>query len=249
MRNTLRKTRPGDIETELERLPSYTSTLSQVPQPETAHINRGGPSGEPLPAYAPTANTTLMHDMKAAQKSQRPGPEPTTIEDNVDIEANQPNSNTNNPADVPANRPAAGGRTLVAAFALMAMMYCLTCLLYAVRKWDYVKLKDDTRVRIAVWAIVSWSFPFASMGVYIYGFCLTVAERRNFTRWIILTFCISTLVPSVGHVLFAFAGPTPNYDYLMNGTTTSHNYTVLANRTAPTDLTAMYNLAARAIFL
>lgn len=253
MRNTLRKPRSGDVETELERLPSYTSTLSQAPQPETAHINRGGSSGEPLPAYTPTANTSLTQDMKAAQKSQRPEPEPTTINNYVDMEANQPNSNASDPAIAAANRSAAAGlannRALIFGCALVGMIYSSVCLLFVLHKWDYVELKDDSRVRIAELAFVVWSLPLVSLPAYVCSYHPPVAERRKFARCIIIVFCISTLLPLVSHVIYTAAGPTPDYDYLVNGTTTSYKSAVLANGTAPTDMTAMYNLAARALFL
>lgn len=58
-----------------------------------------------------------------------------------------------------------------------------------------------------------------------------------------------SLLPFIGHCFYAVAGPTPDDDRLRNKTATTYSSTVLANTTAPTNLTAVYNLTVRALSL
>lgn len=211
MRNTLRKPRPGHLKTEPERLPSYASTLSQVPRPETARLNRGHLTGEPLPPYAPAASTSVIHDMKAAQKSQLPEPELETIKDNADIEANQLSTAANNPTGISAKRPAASVLNLVPFFALLAIFYFLFCVLSAWYMQDYIELKDEIGFRSAWSGRRFWPFPLASLGIYT-ACWPAIARSPNPALPILIIFSMTTLVPFVIHVVLAYAGPTPKFD-------------------------------------
>lgn len=247
--------------TELERLPSYTST-SRVQQPATAHTTRGRPSGETLPSYTSTPNMTLLQQMKAAQKSQCRGQTSTPPTNNTGTQAVRANANTNNAnannayhrAPAAANPPAPPlpkNSTQMCALicTTIVFFYSTICYISSSNRTYYEITHDDERTRFARWAHVTWLFSLLSIGYFVYAFCTYGGiVRRYHTVEVVLVFVIGTMIPFGAHLAFAIAGPAPEYEYKYfgNGTVMSHNATVPLNGTIRGNLTAPGNVTRRA---